>query len=375
MLKIVADDKIPFLKGVLDPFAEVVYLPGAAVGPEHVKDADALITRTRTRCNEALLAGSSVRFIASATIGFDHIDAAFCEANNVQWTNAPGCNSSSVAQYMASALLSLAEMKRVALSDLTLGIVGVGNVGSKVARVAKTLGMQVLLNDPPRARTEPSAEHFVSLEEVQKQADVITFHVPLNREGEDKTLHLADQNFCTKVKPGCWILNTSRGPVVDNVAAKEALQQERIQALVLDVWENEPGIDLALLESVDFGTPHIAGYSADGKANGTAMSVQAVSRCFDLPLKNWTPTDVPEPESTTVYINGQGKKTQTVVAEAVRFSYDVSSDDKRLRAAPETFEALRGDYPLRREFPVFHVEVTNAPSGAREALLALGFNL
>ncbi|GET29786.1 4-phosphoerythronate dehydrogenase [Prolixibacter sp. SD074] len=198
-MKIIIDDKIPYIKGALEPFAEVVYLPGSKTTPEVVKDAGALITRTRTKCNRELLEGSGVKFIATATIGFDHIDTEYCSETGIEWTNAPGCNSGSVEQYIASALAVLSQKRHFALSGKTLGIVGAGNVGKKVARIAGAYGMKVLLNDPPRERAEGKS-NFVSLDEILAQSDIITLHVPLNMAGEDKTFHLADDAFFAKAK-------------------------------------------------------------------------------------------------------------------------------------------------------------------------------
>ena len=226
-MKIIADNKIPFLRGALEPFAEVVYMPGKETTAEVVKDADALITRTRTICNEALLKGSSVKVIATATIGFDHIDTAWCEANGIIWRNAPGCNSWSVKQYITSLLLSVARKRSLSLEGMTLGVVGVGNVGSKVASAAAALGMKVLLNDPPRERKE-GPEAFVSLDELIRRSDIITLHVPLQKDGPDATWHLFDAARLASMRPGQILFNSSRGPVVDNKALKAALQERRI---------------------------------------------------------------------------------------------------------------------------------------------------
>ena len=190
-MKIVCDNKIPFLRGALEPYAEVVYLPGAETTPEVVKDADAVVTRTRTRCDASLLEGSRVRAIATATIGFDHIDTTWCEAHGIAWSNAPGCNSWSVKQYISSVLAVLAQRHGLKLDTLTLGVVGVGNVGSKVAEVGRAYGMRVLLNDPPRARAE-GPEAFTDLDTLLAESDIVTVHVPLTRGGEDATWHLFD---------------------------------------------------------------------------------------------------------------------------------------------------------------------------------------
>ena len=374
-MKIVCDNKIPFLKGVLEPYAEVVYLPGSETTADVVKDADAIISRTRTICNESLLKGSSVKVIATATIGFDHIDTAWCENNGIIWRNAPGCNSWSVKQYISSVLLVLAEKYGFSLEGKTLGVVGVGNVGSKVADAARALGMKVLLNDPPRARKE-GTEGFVSLDEVMAQSDIITLHVPLSREGEDATWHLFDQERIAALGKEQILINSSRGPVVDNKALKSALQSGAIKAAVLDVWEGEPDLDPGLIDLLDITTPHIAGYSADGKANGTMASVRTVAEILGLPLTEWTPSGVPAPEQALSFvIDAEGKSCAEVLKEAVLHTYDVREDSDRLRNAPELFEKLRGDYQIRREPSAFSIELRSGTVKEVEALEAIGFKV
>jgi erythronate-4-phosphate dehydrogenase len=348
-MKIVADINIPFLKGVLEPFAEVVYLPGKDIIAEVIKDADALIIRTRTNCNAELLEGSAVKFIATATIGFDHIDTDYCASRGIKWTNAPGCNSGSVMQYMATALAHLSEKYSFDYKDKTMGIVGVGNVGTKVARLATILGMNVLLNDPPRMRKEEK-EDFVSLKEIQKKADIISFHVPLNKKGPDKTYHLFDEHFLEGIKAGTIIMNTSRGKVVKTEALKKGLKKEKIKAAVVDVWEKEPDIDTELLQLVDIGTPHIAGYSTDGKAMGTALSVQAISRFFGFGLDNWYLENIPSVSNKEIKMDCRGLSRQEIVNKAILATYDLLKDDTTLRNSPETFEKQREKYPVRREF-------------------------
>jgi len=373
-MKIIIDDKIPYIKGALEPFAEVIYLPGNKTTSEVVKDADAIITRTRTNCNENLLAGSSVKFIATATIGFDHIDTTFCEKAGITWTNAPGCNSKSVEQYIASALMALAVKKNFAPTKQTIGIVGVGNVGSKVARLCETLGMKVLLNDPPRARAE-GGKGFVGLDEILEKADIITLHVPLNMEGEDKTYHLADETFFASVKKKPIIINSCRGEVTETMALKAAFKSGQISGAVIDCWENEPDLDQELLDLVDLGTPHIAGYSKDGKANGTSMSVRALSKFFGLGIDKWKCTNVELPESIEIVLDGTGKSTQQILAEAIFATYDIREDDQRLRNSVGTFEKQRGDYPIRREFPTFSILCKINNIKTINKLKQLGFKL
>lgn len=373
-MKVVIDDKIPYIKGALESVAKVVYLPGSKTTPEIVRDADAIITRTRTKCNEDLLAGSSVKFIATATIGFDHIDTAYCDKAGIKWTNAPGCNSSSVEQYIASALMVLAERKEFNLAEKTIGIVGVGNVGSKVARIAEIFGLKVLLNDPPRLRADGSLP-FVNLDEILEKADIITLHVPLNPEGIDKTWHLADEVFFSKTKKKPILINSCRGEVTDTGALKEALNSGLISGAVIDCWEKEPDIDRELLNLVDLATPHIAGYSKDGKANGTSMSIQALSRFFGLGIDDWKCENVELPLRTEIHLDGTAKSDQKILSEAVLATYDIREDDQRLRSSVESFEKQRGDYPVRREFPVFSIKANKISQENLEKLVNLGFKL
>jgi len=375
-IKIIVDNKIPFLKGVLEPFATIEFHKGSEITKEIVQDADALIIRTRTKCNEELLKDSNVKFIGTATIGIDHIDTTFCESKGIKWINAPGCNSGSVQQYLVSALLTLSELKNLKLDIITIGIVGVGNVGNKVEKIANILGIKVLLNDPPRERIEGS-EKFVSLDRLIEQSDIITFHVPLNRNGIDRTFHLADEEFFSKFEKSKILINTSRGEVIETAALKEAISAGKVTASVLDVWENEPNIDLELLKMVDIATPHIAGYSADGKANGTSVCVNAISNFFNLGLpENWFPENIPLPiEGLKVNIECKNKSLQELICEIILSTYDIRNDDTNLRKSPETFEEQRGNYPVRREFHNYNVNISNGDDGLIKVLRGLNFKL
>ncbi len=373
-MKIVIDDKIPYIRGAFEPCAEVVYLPGSKTTAELVKDADALVTRTRTRCNKDLLEGSKVRFIATATIGYDHIDTDYCRNAGIEWVNAKGCNAESVNQYIASALFSWSMKNRIDLKEKTIGIVGVGEVGSRVEKLCRTIGMKVLLNDPPRERKE-GREHFVPLEQIQQQADIVTFHVPLNMKGEDATFHLIDDKFLNSLQKKPLLINSCRGEVTRTDAVKNAIKESTIAGYIADCWENEPDIDLELLNRVDYGTPHIAGYSRDGKANGTTMSVRAISRFFNLGIDNWEPANVELPENTIIDINGNQRREYSILAEAILSTYDIESDNEALRNAPYLFEQLRGDYPLRREFDSYTVKVRNVEAKTMSKLRKLGFKV
>jgi len=371
-MKIVADDKIPFLKGVLEPFAEVVYMPWNKINRQVLKDTDALLVRTRTKCTGELLKGTSVKFIGTATIGFDHIDRRYCEKNNLFWTNAPGCNSSSVQQYITAVLLKLARDHKYELKNRTIGIVGVGNVGSKVEKIARILGMNVLLNDPPRARKE-GQKNFVHLGDILYNSDIVTVHVPLNIVGEDKTYHLFNERSFKKMKKGTWFFNSSRGEVADTPSLKNVLASGKLGGAVLDVWENEPDIDLELMAKAFIATPHIAGYSTDGKANGTAIVVNSLCRFFNLPLGDWYPKDIPVPAIQEILIEGKGKSEDDILREAVFKTYNPEEDDIRLRFSPSDFEKQRGDYPLRREFTSYTINLRGGTKKSRKMLEELGF--
>jgi erythronate-4-phosphate dehydrogenase len=373
-MKIVADDKIPFLKGALEPHAEIIYVPGKKITKEVLSGSDALLIRTRTKCTENLLDGTSVRFIGTATIGFDHIDVQYCTKNNIVWTNAPGCNSSSVQQYIAAALMKISYENNFNLRDKTLGIIGVGNVGSKVEKFARILGMKVLLNDPPRARKE-GKKNFRSLNTVLSESDIITVHVPLNVVGEDMTYHLFNDDTLKKLKRGAWFINSSRGEVTNTKSLKKVLDSGRLSGAVIDVWENEPDIDLELMNQVFIATPHIAGYSTDGKANGTAMVVNSLSRYFSLPPTEWYPENVPAPVSPNITIDCNGKTDETIVREAINITYNITDDNDRLRFSPSDFEKQRGDYPLRREFPSYTVKLKGGAEKTQIMLRDLGFNI
>ena len=323
-MKVVIDHKIPYIREAVGSIAdEVIYLPGDAFTKEAVKDADALIVRTRTRCNRELLEGSRVKFIATATIGYDHIDVEYCREAGITWTNCPGCNAGSVEQYVREVLLLLERKKGLDLKRSTLGVVGVGHVGSRVARMAESLGMRVLLNDPPRA--DKGETGFVDLDTIADECDVITFHTPLNREGIYRTFHLADEDFLFNLKRTPFVINSSRGEVVDTASLLAALAAGRVKEAAIDTWEYEPHISKELMSVAFLATPHIAGYSADGKANATRMSLEALCRFFGI-----------EAEFSILPPEGPN-------------DYDPTRDSDWLKASPEKFEWFRGNYPIRRE--------------------------
>ena len=330
-MKFVVDGDIPFIRGVLEPWAEVCYLPGEAIDRAAVREADALVIRTRTRCNEQLLSGSRVRLIATATIGFDHIDTAFCAASGIAWTTAVGCNARGVLQWVAAALVWLARREGWKPSERTLGVVGVGHVGSLVAEYAAAWGFRVLCCDPPREAREHLG--FLPLDEVVRHSDLLTFHTPL----DDTTRHLVDARLLRLMPPGAVLINASRGEVVDTGALLASGCP-----CILDVWEHEPHPDPALLERALLATPHVAGYSRQGKANATAMSVAALARRFGLPLEGWYPAGVAPSQPRPI---GWEELCATIDR-----SCDLAAETHRLRSDPASFEAQRNGYAYREEY-------------------------
>lgn len=374
MLKIVADNKIPFLQGALEEKARVLYLPGDQIKPEHVKNADALIVRTRTRCDESLLKNSSVKLITSATIGFDHIDTRWCEQNNIRWANAPGCNANSVVQYVSSALAFISRQHSVDLTQKTLGIIGAGNIGSRLAQLTSTLGIKTLVNDPPRAAREGTSG-FTDLETLLQQADIITLHIPLEQTEKNNTFHLVNKDFLQKTKKGLWFINSSRGEIADTTALIAALKTKHLAGAILDVWEHEPHINQELLDLSALATPHIAGYSADGKANGTAVCVRNISRFFNLALEQWYPPHIPMPDNHIIEYPCLHRSTEAIFNHLSLASYNIDIDNQRLRLNPSDFEKQRGNYPVRREPAAWQVKAQDCRETEKDFISTLGYNL
>lgn len=341
-MKIVIDNHIPYIKGVLEPYAEVIYLAGSEITRLDVADADALIVRTRTRCDRALLEGTRVATIASATIGFDHIDMEYCGAAGIKVVTAAGSNARGVLQWMGAALVHAARVEGWEPSQKTIGVVGVGHVGSLVAEYARKWGFEVLCCDPPRARAEGAAAGFVSFDEITRRCDIITFHTPLTRTGPDATFHMADAAFFASIRPRTLIINTSRGEVINSEALLAAVTAGRCSCCI-DTWENEPEIDRALLENSLLATPHIAGYTAQGKANATAAVVRAVAREHSLPLELWYPEEsVQKTEPAPI----SWKMLQTTIVQ----HFDIYAQSHALKAHPERFEDFRNTYIYRQEY-------------------------
>jgi len=380
-MRIVADANIPFVRECFSPAGDVEVLSGRDITPAVVAKADALLVRSITPVNEKLLAGSRVRFVATATIGFDHVDRSYLERNNIGFASAPGSNANSAAEYIIAALLELAWGHGLRLEGMSIGVIGVGNVGSRVVRKCEALGMRVLQNDPPLQRQTGDSK-YVPLDALY-DCDFITLHTPLSHEGMDKTFHLAGDAFFSSLKQGAIFLNASRGAVTDTQALKAALRAGRLRAAVLDVWEGEPCIDTELLAVVDLGTPHIAGYSYDGKIAGTIMIYQAFCNYFGLPVKLDAGDFLPPPEVPRLEMHIGGATEEELLARAVEQVYSIRCDDRDLRQVVDQprenqgrfFDSLRTNYPIRREFHNTMVVLDPGRESLARKLKGIGFNV
>ena len=326
IMKIVVENRIPYIQGVLEPVADVVYLSSADITADAVHDADALLVRTRTRCDAALLAGSRVRFIGSATIGTDHIDLDWCRQQGITVCNAPGCNAPAVAQGVFAAIGRWMHCRDISdTPGLTLGVVGVGHVGSIVARWGEQLGFDVLLNDPPRGIGS-------NLDELLERCDIITVHTPLTRDGQWSTWHLIGQSQLRQMERCRLLLNAARGGIID-----EAALMGWGGDLAIDCWEGEPHLNPAALRRAIVATPHIAGYSIEGKQRGSAMMIEALNRHYDWHL--------PVPHITAPALG-----SDQVTLQGIMHSFDPMPLTSQLKSDSTQFESLRNTYPLRHEY-------------------------
>lgn len=377
-MKIIVDENIPYGKEAFSTLGDVQTVHGRKITRETVADADALIVRSITKVNQALLENTPVRFVGTCTIGEDHVDKAYLAANGITFTSAPGCNANSVGEYITAALLVLAERFQLHLNELSLGIVGVGNVGSKVFRKATALGMRCVLNDPPLA-SKTGDPIYRPIDEIL-ECDIITFHTPLEKSGNHPTYHLCDKEFLRWLKPSTIVINSSRGAVVDNYDLEEALRTEHIRAAVLDVWENEPTPNPELLCLAAIATPHIAGYSFDGKVNGTTQVYEAL--CASLGCDaTWSPQDfLPPPPLPEITVNADDDHA---IIDAVLSIYDIMEDDSNMRGILDLpreehaayFDGLRKNYPVRREFFNTIAHLSHQDESVANILEGIGFTL
>lgn len=379
-MKIIADENIPFVKECFGSIGDVMTVSGRAVDAGMVKDADVLLVRSITKVNAEMLEGSSVKFVATATIGTDHIDKQYLADNNIGFAYAPGSNSNSVAEYVVATLLALGKKHKFNLEGKSIGVIGVGNVGSKVAIKTAALGMKVVLNDPPLAR-ETGDQKYRPIEELFG-CDFITTHTPLKMEGEDKTFHLADEAFFNSLTAKPYFINTSRGGCCDTGAIKNALDSGQIAGAVLDVWENEPNIDNDLILKAELSTPHIAGYSYDGKVAGMVMIYEAACKYFGLEATQAIGDFLPVPEVGEITVDSDGDE-QAIMQNTVQQIYVINRDDfntREILIVPQDqrgkwFDDLRKEYPIRREFQNTKVVLTKDDASLAAKLKGIGFRI
>lgn len=380
-MKIVCDKNMPFAAEAFRTLGDVALIPGREITAADVRDAEMLITRSITKIGAGLLDGSAVRFYGAAVIGTDHIDIPYLDGRGIAWSNAPGCNAESVADYVTAALLWLGGRRGFALEGKTAGVVGVGNVGRRVCRHLEALGMRVLRCDPPRRRdpADAGARGFVPLDTVLREADVVTCHVPLTSEGPDATRHMLDAAAFARMKRGSVLVNAARGAVVDTSALNAALDAGRPAAAVIDCWEGEPACRADLLSRAALATPHIAGHSFEGKVNGTAMAYRAA--CAFLGAEPSFPFTLPLPPIPEWRSDAAGRGDEDVLRETALAVYDIEGDSRRFRAScsedlaerARAFDALRARYPVRRQFDSTRAVIANASPGLPAKLRGLGF--
>lgn len=353
-MRIVCARSVAFGAEAFGTLGEVTVLPDDRITADALNDADAAITRSKTKITPDLVNGSRLRFVGTATAGADHLAIPALESAGIAWARAPGCNAESVAEYVVCALLWLRRLRGVQLSGRRIGIVGVGQVGGRVVRAARALGMTPLVCDPPRREAEPDAMAWMSLEALLPQCDLVTLHTPLIDGGPCPTRGMADADFFDRLPKGAVFINTSRGEVADEPVLKAVLASGYLSHAVLDVWAREPDIDAALMDAIDLATPHIAGYSLDGRVRGTEMIYAACCKALNLKPR-WTPPELPNtPEPITL-----DPDDYDALESGVRTVYDIERDDQALRDRPATvsmadhFNALRKHYPVRREFAAF----------------------
>lgn len=371
-VKILVDENMPYARDLFSRLGEVKAVPGRPIPLSELADADALMVRSVTKVNEALLQGTGIKFVGTATAGTDHVDEEYLQQAGIGFSAAPGCNAIAVVEYVFSSLLMLAEREGFALKDRTVGIVGVGNVGGRLQARLEALGIRTLLCDPPRDDRGDDGD-FRSLDELVREADVLTFHTPLFKEGRYKTLHLADDALLARLKPGTILINACRGPVVDNAALLQRLQAGQALHVVLDVWEPEPDLNVELLQRVDIGTAHIAGYTLEGKARGTTQVFESYSKFIGKRTQIALDTLLPAPEFGRITLHGP--LDQSTLKRLVHLVYDVRRDDALLRkvaGTPGEFDKLRKNYLERREWSSLYVQCDDASAAA--LLQQLGFN-
>ncbi|MDO5575675.1 MAG: 4-phosphoerythronate dehydrogenase [Fibrobacter sp.] len=374
--KIIADENIPFVKEAFSGFGKVITVSGREINKSLLADASILLVRSVTKVDKELLEGSSVKLVASSTVGVDHVDTDYLRENSIGFVHAPGSSAESVAEYVITSIMHIAEKCGKNLKDMTLGIIGVGNIGSKVFRMAETLGIRCLLNDPPKKRLTGS-DIYVSLDETLAKSDIITLHVPLNIKGEDPTIQMVNSQFVSRMKKNAVLINTSRGKVVDEISVMNGI--DSLGGVVFDVWENEPSINKKMLKLADIGTPHVAGHSCEGKLRGTKMIYDGVCAYF-FKKEEW---NLPEGSFTDVINEIDVSLSDTPVRDAIFAAYNIAEDSERFKEkmsledvkVSDIFDKLRKEYKHRHEFSRYLVRYDRKQKDSADILVGLGFQV
>ncbi|MCK4564887.1 MAG: 4-phosphoerythronate dehydrogenase [Verrucomicrobia bacterium] len=379
-MKIICAETVLLGKTAFEKAGKTVVIPDREITRDDLLDADALIVRSKTRINRELLHGTPVQFTGTATAGADHIDAAYLGQRGIYWCASPGCNANSVSEYLVAALLTLRARHGFDLEGKTIGVIGCGNVGSRVVKKCEALGMKVLRNDPPLAATSTDPD-FQPLETVLAESDIVTLHVPLVKDGPWPTDRMADYRFFEQLKPGAIFINAARGSVCDYDALLDAKQGGAVSHMVVDVWSPEPAFRTDLLKMADIASPHIAGHSYEGKLNGTIACYNELCNFFEIPKILNIVSSLPEPDVPTFEIDCTGRDEEDVLHEIIKQVYDIETDDLLIREAAvhdeidraRNFDALRKTYRVRREFMNTKVDAQNASDSLRRKIKAMGF--
>jgi erythronate-4-phosphate dehydrogenase len=379
-MKIVCAETVLLGHDALSNAGKTVVIPDREISRDNLLDADALVVRSKTKITEELLGGTPVKFVGTATAGIDHMDTAWLESNGVYWTAAPGCNANSVSEYLIASLLVLGRRHGCDLEGKTIGVIGCGHVGSRVAAKCEALGMRVLRNDPPLAAISADPD-FYPLETVLSESDIATLHVPLVKNGPWPTVRMADYRFFEQLRPGAVFINTSRGDVCDYDALLDARQGGAVSHMVIDVWNPEPAFRIDVLEAADLASAHIAGHSFEGKINGTIACYQDLCNFFELPRTWDISASLPDPQVPVVEIDCVGHDDEHVLNEIIKPVYDIAVDDARIRGAAvsdeitraRNFDTLRKNYRIRREFSATEIQANRASPGLMQKIKGLGF--
>jgi len=382
-VRIVCAASVLFGQEAFRTIGNVTVVPDRLITRAEVQHADALIVRSKTPITAELLEGTSVSFVGTATAGTDHMDMDFLNTAPIAWCAAPGCNANSVAEYVMAALFCVAHRQSMPLSGRTLGVIGVGEVGSRVAKKAEAIGLRVLRNDPPLAVTTGEPE-YIELVPLLELSDIVSLHVPLTERGPFPTYHMADCHFFEHLRAGSFFINAARGEVMDSESLTLALERGVVRHAVLDVWEDEPYLSPAMLARVDLGTPHIAGYSFEGRLNGTVSVYKELCHFLEVEPR-WKPNERSLPTGYSIHIDARGKSDESALWEVLKVAYNIEGDDLALRRGVESaqddatramhFDDLRREYPARREFAATRVTCEHAGDALIEKIRALGFHV